>query len=72
MTAPPILPAPPAEYDAKYISDLLRVLNLHFRRSGTPDIVVSGQLMLTNLPTSATGLSVGMVWNDAGTLRIVI
>lgn len=28
-------------------------------------------LSLTNLPTSASGLAVGRVWNDAGTLKIV-
>lgn len=29
-------------------------------------------MIATNLPTSATGLAVGQVWNDSGTLRIVI
>lgn len=27
--------------------------------------------IMTNLPTSATGLVSGQVWNDAGTLKIV-
>jgi hypothetical protein len=30
------------------------------------------KIRVSGLPTSATGLSVGDVWNDAGTLRIVI
>lgn len=29
-------------------------------------------MIATNLPTSATGLAVGQIWNDSGTLRIVI
>ena len=29
-------------------------------------------MIATNLPTSATGLAIGQVWNDSGTLRIVI
>lgn len=28
--------------------------------------------IITNLPTSATGLAKGQVWNDAGTLKIVL
>lgn len=29
-------------------------------------------MIAKNLPTSATGLAVGQVWNDSGTLKIVI
>jgi hypothetical protein len=29
------------------------------------------KLMITGLPTSASGLTSGMVWNDGGTLKIV-
>lgn len=28
-------------------------------------------MIAKNLPTSATGLAVGQIWNDAGTLKIV-
>lgn len=30
------------------------------------------KIVLKNLPTSATGLEQGQVWNDAGTLKIVL
>lgn len=40
---------------------------LIFPRSLSADKFVS----LTNLPTSASGLATGRVWNDAGTLKIV-
>jgi hypothetical protein len=29
-------------------------------------------MIAKNLPTSATGLAIGQVWNDSGTLKIVI
>jgi hypothetical protein len=32
---------------------------------------VSGTVRLQGLPTSATGLSAGDIWNDSGTLKIV-
>jgi hypothetical protein len=31
----------------------------------------SGVLNLSSVPTSATGLSAGDIWNDGGTLKIV-
>lgn len=30
------------------------------------------KMVLTDLPTSATGLEQGQVWNDSGTLKIVL
>ena len=32
---------------------------------------VNGTVRLQGLPTSATGLSAGDIWNDSGTLKIV-
>lgn len=34
-------------------------------------ILLDGSLKLSNIPTSSSGLSSGMVWNDGGTLKIV-
>lgn len=34
-------------------------------------ILLNGGLKLSNIPTSSSGLSSGMVWNDGGTLKIV-
>lgn len=39
------------------------------------NITLSGsspRLKITGLPTSASGLTTGMVWNDSGTLKIVL
>ena len=71
MAAPPILPLPPREYSDQYMMDFVRVLNLYFNRASSPDVFTSGQLVLSDLPTSSVGLRSGTVWNDGGTLKIV-
>lgn len=45
-------------------------VNLTLRGKGAGRVVMN-TIRLTGLPTSSAGLSVGVVWNDAGTLRIV-
>lgn len=34
-------------------------------------LLTYGRVQLSNLPTSATGLSIGELWNDSGTIKIV-
>lgn len=34
------------------------------------DILMNAKVLMTNLPTSATGLNTGELWNDSGTLKI--
>lgn len=70
--APPALPLPPTEYSEQYFNQLVRSLNTYFRQVGSTTPIVVDSITLNNLPTSATGLPVGAVWNDAGTLKIVI
>jgi hypothetical protein len=69
--APPLLPLPPNEYSPQYFDQLVRSLNTYFRQLGSTNPIVVDSITLNNLPTSATGLPVGSVWNDAGTLKIV-
>ena len=69
--APPLLPLPPAEYSPQYFDQLVRSLNSYFRQLGSTNPIVVDSITFNNLPTSATGLPVGSVWNDAGTLKIV-
>ena len=69
--APPTLPLPPAEYTPQYFDQLVRSLNAYFRQVGSTTPIVVDSITLNDLPTSATGLPVGSVWNDAGTLKIV-
>ena len=69
--APPSFPLPPTEYSPQYFDQLVRSLNSYFRQLGSTTPIVVDSITLNNLPTSATGLPVGSVWNDAGTLKIV-
>ena len=69
--APPNFPLPPTEYSPQYFDQLVRSLNSYFRQLGSTIPLVVDSITLNNLPTSATGLPVGSVWNDAGTLKIV-
>jgi hypothetical protein len=57
---PPKLPVPSGEIDTNYLTDLVRALELR----GT-------KITLTDLPTSATDLEVGALFNDSGTVKVV-
>lgn len=67
----PYLPVPPAEYDQNYFSEVVRALSLFMQAERNPGPARSTTLVLTDLPTSSTGLKVGTVWNDSGTLKVV-
>ena len=72
LFAPPTLPLAPSEYNAEYINQLIRSLNLFFSQIGSTTPIVIDQLTLLALPTSPVGLRPGTVWNDGGTLKIVL
>ena len=72
LFAPPSLPLPPKEYSEQYFNQLVRSLNAYFRQAGSTTPIVVDSITLNDLPTSSAGLPVGSVWNDAGTLKIVI
>lgn len=93
----PVLALPPAEYDAQYFNNMVRLLNYFIQQQDNPgsircsklevsdgdaDVDVSidamandndiTEIILRELPTSATGLVQGQVWNDSGTLKIIV
>ena len=70
--APPNLPLPPTEYSSQYFNQLVRSLNTYFQQAGSTTPIVVDSITFNKLPTSSAGLPVGSVWNDAGTLKIVI
>jgi hypothetical protein len=70
--APPSLPLPEGQYSEQYFNQLVRSLNTYFRLLGSTTPIVVDSITLNALPTSPTGLPVGTVWNDVGTLKIVI
>ena len=69
--APPRLPEAPVEYNPQYMSDLLRALELFISQERNPGELRGTRITLTELPTSATGLEVGALFNDSGTVKIV-
>jgi len=69
--APPRLPEAPAEYSDTYMQDLLRALETFIAQERNPGELRGTKITLTNLPTSATGLETGALYNDSGTIKIV-
>lgn len=71
QVAPPRLPEAPQEYDVGYMSDLVRALELFIEQERNPGGIRASTATLTALPTSASGLEVGALYNDSGTVKIV-
>jgi hypothetical protein len=74
--APPRLPAPPPEYDAAYMGQMLNVLNLFFQRLNAIQPINIAQLNINidTLPTQAdlANLRVGEVYRDTTDNRLKI
>lgn len=66
----PVLPLPPLEYDVQYMNNLIRLLNYYIEQQDNPGEMRGSGLLLSDLPTSATGLESGQIWNNAGVLNI--
>ena len=69
--APPRLPEPPFEYTQQYMADLTRALELFISQERNPGELRGTRITLTHLPTSATGLETGALYNDSGTVKVV-
>jgi hypothetical protein len=54
------------------MAELTRAFSLALELVQNPGEGRNTTLVLTNLPTSSTGLESGSVWNDSGTLKIVL
>ena len=68
--APPRLPEPPMEYNVQYMSDLIRALELFIDQERNPGELRGTKITLTDLPTTATGLEAGSLYNDSGTVKV--
>ena len=75
---PPTISDAPEEYRRDYISDLARALELLIEQVNSEGELRASALdnnksplVLKDLPTSATGLETGSVYNDSGTLKVV-
>ena len=68
--APPRLPEAPMDYNQQYMADLLRALEIFISQERTPGELRATKITLTDLPTSATGLESGALYNDSGTIKV--
>ena len=69
--APPMLPDAPETVTQAYMQDLVRALEVFIQQERTAGEIRATKITLTDLPTSATGLETGALYNDSGTVKIV-
>jgi len=67
---PPRLPEAPQEYTVSYMSDLIRALEIFIEQERNPGELRASTITITDLPTSATGLETGTLYNDSGTVKV--
>jgi hypothetical protein len=65
------LPFPPTNYDARYLNEVIRTLNLYFRQVQNPGPVVASTIRGLQLPTSAAGLPSGSLWVDTAAAYVI-
>ena len=70
QVAPPRLPEAPEEYTRSYMQDLIRTLEIFIEQERNPGEIRATSVTITDLPTSATGLEAGTMYNDAGTVKV--
>ena len=68
---PPTFSLPPEEYDVQYFNDMIRNLSQLVTQLQNPGELRGTKITLTDLPTSATGLESGALFNDNGTVKVV-
>ena len=68
---PPRLPEPPEQIARQYVEDLVRSLEIFISQERNPGELRATKITLTDLPTSSSGLEVGALFNDNGTIKIV-
>ena len=61
---------PPEEYDRAYFDDVVRSLSQLVVQMRNPGELRGTKITLTDLPTSDTGLEVGALFNDNGTIKV--
>lgn len=66
----PLLSDAPAVYDQQWINSQFNELLRAFQLLNDQGSIVASRVRITDLPTSATGLKVGDLWNDAGTVKV--
>lgn len=67
----PNLGNPPDVYDSRAFYRIIRSIELHLQALQNVGPVRVSRINIVNLPTDDTGLRVGDLWNDGGTIKIV-
>ena len=67
---PPTFSLPPDEYDPQDFNDMVRSLSQLVTQLQNPGELRGTKITLTDLPTSDTGLEVGALFNDNGTIKV--
>tara|TARA_R110000822_G_scaffold61042_10_gene151452 strand:- start:923 stop:1150 length:228 start_codon:yes stop_codon:yes gene_type:complete len=68
----PYIAVPPQDYDQRYFAELAMSVALFMQQQVNPGEGRFTNLVLTELPTSATGLEPGTLYNDSGTIKVVV
>lgn len=69
---PPQFPLAPEEYDRQYFDEMVRSLTQFVVQIQNPGELRGTKITLTDLPTSPTGLEAGALYNDSGTVKVVV
>jgi len=70
--AVPVFSDAPPDYSRLYFDDLVRGINVFVTQQTNPGPIRGDTMVLTNLPLNGNGLETGTVYNDQGTLKIVL
>jgi hypothetical protein len=66
------IPIPePGGIDHEYMLRLVKAIDNNFKRMNNAGPLRATTVSITDLPTSATGLKTGDLWNDSGTVKVV-
>lgn len=68
----PFFPNAPAQYDQRYLSEVLRAFSLYLQQAQNPGDLRATTLTLTALQTDDYGLEPGAVFQQNGTLKIAL
>ena len=68
---PPQFSVPPEQYDRMYFDDMVRSLSQLVVQINNPGELRGTKITLTDLPSSPSGLELGSLYNDNGTIKIV-
>ena len=68
----PFFPNPPKEYQDAYMAEVVRAFSVFLSQVNNAGPWLATDLVLTNLQTNDQGLEIGALFNQEGTLKIVI